>query len=70
MDGDGFERKLSDLESRERELERREEAARARGLRRNLYEYVNISVGKLDMIIAILSLSIAALIIIGALKRS
>jgi hypothetical protein len=70
MGGDGFERKLSDLESQERELERREKAARARGLRRNLYEHVNISVGKLDIIIAILSLSIAALIIIGALKRS
>jgi hypothetical protein len=70
MDGDGFERKLADLESRERELERREKAALARGLRRNPYEHANISAGKLDIIIAILSLSIAALIIIGALTRS
>jgi hypothetical protein len=69
MDSDEFERKLADLESREREIEKREKAARNRGPCRSIYEHVNISIETLDIIIAVVSLSIAALIIIGVVER-
>ncbi|MDR0653255.1 MAG: hypothetical protein LBG12_08100 [Synergistaceae bacterium] len=69
MDDGGFQRKLTDLEARERELEKREKAARARGLCRNLYDRLDISIEKLDLVIVIVSLSTAALIVIGILSR-
>ncbi|MDR1516146.1 MAG: hypothetical protein LBS45_10675 [Synergistaceae bacterium] len=69
MSDDLFEGRLADLEARERELEKREKTARTLFPHCGIYERINISAKTLDVIIAVLSLSIVILIIIGALKR-
>ncbi|MDR1508899.1 MAG: hypothetical protein LBS53_04615 [Synergistaceae bacterium] len=54
----------------EEEIKKREKAEQALGLRRNMYEHINISVKTLDIIIAAVFLSTVALIIIGIITRS
>ncbi|MDR1377531.1 MAG: hypothetical protein LBJ36_00545 [Synergistaceae bacterium] len=54
------------------ELDKRKEyeiAARARGLRRNLYEHVNLSLRTVDIVITIVSILIIALILLGISKK-
>jgi hypothetical protein len=45
-------------------------AARAKGLRRNLYEHVDVSVRTLDIIIAACGVAIIVLVILGIMNRS
>jgi hypothetical protein len=70
MREEGLEQKLADLELREREVEKREKTARAAGLRRNLYEHINVSVGTIDVVIAITAMAIVIFIILGIIKGS
>ena len=49
--------------------EEEKKLTRARGIRRNLYEHINLSVRTVDIIIAVLTALIITLIILGAVKK-
>ena len=59
-------RRLTELEARERELEEKTKAVQASGLRHNLYRHVTLSVRTLDIIIAVCALLIVLLALLGA----
>lgn len=65
---DGLGRRLADIEARERALETRERAAKARGLKHNLYERIDVSVKTLDRLIIACAVVILALAVIGAIR--
>jgi hypothetical protein len=49
--------------------EEEEKRTQARGLRHNLYEHINLSLRTVDIIIAVLTILIIALIILGVSKK-
>lgn len=63
-----FTRRLAVIEARERELDKREKAAQAKGLRHNLYERVTVSVRTLDAVIVVCALLILILVIAGVMQ--
>lgn len=64
---DDLARRLEDLEARERTLETKERAAKARGLKHNLYERIDVSVKTMDRVILICAAVILALVLIGVI---
>ncbi len=64
---DDLARRLEDIEARERALETKERAAKARGIRHNIYERIDVSVKTMDRIIIACAVVILALVLIGAI---
>lgn len=67
MPEDELRRKEAELDTRERDVARREDAVRGGSLRHNLYERITLSKRAVDAIIAICALLIAAFTIAGVL---
>lgn len=62
---DELQRRLADIEAREAQLAKRERAAAARGIRRNMYENITLSVRAIDAIIIGCAVLIVLLVIVG-----
>ena len=59
-------RRLEEIEAREQELEKKEKAFAAKGLRSNLYDRITCSVRTVDIIIAACAALIVGLTVFGA----
>ena len=59
--------RLEEIESRERELEKREKAVAAKGLRSNLYDRITCSVRTVDFVIAACAALIVGLTVLGVI---
>ena len=66
MDENELQRRLAEVEARERAVTAREQAARVRGIRYNMYERITLSPRAIDAIIIGCAVAIVALVIVGA----
>lgn len=62
---DELTKRLAEVEARERELEKKEAAANARGLRHCLYQHINVPLRTVDAFILICGLLIVGLAVYG-----